>query len=421
MATTSAFGWETPDDTDLVKDGAAAIRTLGSSIDTSMAELKGGTTGQVLSKTSATDMDFTWVTTDDANAIQNAIVDAKGDLIAASAADTPARLAVGANGETLVADSSTSTGLRYQGNFAAGKNKIINGDFANWQRGTSFVTPSIGAYFADRFQLVYYDAKPTSQTFSQQTFTPGTAPVSGYESQYFMRSTITTVGSCTLFDFTQKIEDVRTFAGQTITYSFWAKADSARTVLTYMDQNFGVGGSGTVQTGSTTFNLTTSWARFSATVTLGSMTGKTIGTSSFLALSFRQAAASGSVIDVWGVQVESGSTATAFQTATGTIQGELAACQRYYQFLGGAASNFIVAGYTAVSSSYRQFISFPVQMRIAPTMAVNGTWAVLNTSQPTAAFISNAGFAFTMQATATGQLFSYPDSSDDTITASAEL
>lgn len=62
MATTSAFGWETPDDTDLVKDGAAAIRTLGNSIDTSMSELKGGTTGQYLTKTSNTDMDFTWAT-----------------------------------------------------------------------------------------------------------------------------------------------------------------------------------------------------------------------------------------------------------------------------------------------------------------------------------------------------------------------
>ena len=114
MATTTNFGWETPDDTDLVKDGALAIRTLGSAIDTSMVDLKGGTTGQVLSKTSNTDMDFTWVTTDDANAIQNAIVDAKGDLITATAADTPARLAVGNNGETLVADSSTATGLKWQ-------------------------------------------------------------------------------------------------------------------------------------------------------------------------------------------------------------------------------------------------------------------------------------------------------------------
>jgi hypothetical protein len=111
MANTTNYNWATPDDTDLVKDGAAAIRTLGSSIDTSLVDLLGGTTGQVLSKTSGTDMDFTWVDTDDANAIQNAIVDAKGDLVAASGADTPARLAVGNNGETLVADSSTSTGL----------------------------------------------------------------------------------------------------------------------------------------------------------------------------------------------------------------------------------------------------------------------------------------------------------------------
>jgi hypothetical protein len=61
MATTTNFGWVTPDDTSLVKDGAAAIRTLGQSIDTSMMDLEGGTTGQVLSKTSNTDMDFTWI------------------------------------------------------------------------------------------------------------------------------------------------------------------------------------------------------------------------------------------------------------------------------------------------------------------------------------------------------------------------
>jgi hypothetical protein len=64
MANTTYFGWETPDDTDLVKDGAAAIRTLGQAIDTSMQDLEGGTTGQISSKNSNTDMDFVWITND---------------------------------------------------------------------------------------------------------------------------------------------------------------------------------------------------------------------------------------------------------------------------------------------------------------------------------------------------------------------
>ena len=113
MATTTNFGWETPDDTDLVKDGAAAIRTALGGVDTSFVDLKGGTTGQVLSKASNTDLDFSWVAQDDSNAIQNAIVDAKGDLISATANDTPARLAVGANGTILTADSAESTGLKW--------------------------------------------------------------------------------------------------------------------------------------------------------------------------------------------------------------------------------------------------------------------------------------------------------------------
>lgn len=62
MATTTNFGWETPDDTDLVKDGAAAIRTALGGVDTSFVDLKGGTTGQILSKASNTDLDYTWST-----------------------------------------------------------------------------------------------------------------------------------------------------------------------------------------------------------------------------------------------------------------------------------------------------------------------------------------------------------------------
>jgi hypothetical protein len=122
MATTTTnFGWDIPQSTDLVKDGATAIAALGQDIDTALVDLKGGTTGQVLAKASGTDLDFSWVAQDDSNAIQNAIVDAKGDLISATAADTPARLAVGTNGQVLTADSTTATGLKWA---AAGGGKV---------------------------------------------------------------------------------------------------------------------------------------------------------------------------------------------------------------------------------------------------------------------------------------------------------
>lgn len=101
MATTTNFGWETPDDTDLVKDGAAAIRTALGGVDTSFVDLKGGTTGQVLSKASNSDLDFSWVAQDDSNAIQNALLTTTGDTIYASGASTPARLGIGSTGQVL--------------------------------------------------------------------------------------------------------------------------------------------------------------------------------------------------------------------------------------------------------------------------------------------------------------------------------
>lgn len=135
MANTTNFGWETPDDTDLVKDGASAIRTLGQAIDTSMADLEGGTTGQILSKASNTDMDFAWVDNQvgDITAvtagtgisgggssgdvtITNSMataIDAKGDLIVGTGADAFSRLAVGTNGQALIADSTAATGVKW--------------------------------------------------------------------------------------------------------------------------------------------------------------------------------------------------------------------------------------------------------------------------------------------------------------------
>lgn len=146
MATTTTnFGWDIPQSTDLVKDGATAIAALGQDIDTALIDLKGGTTGQVLAKASGTDLDFSWVAQDDSNAIQNAIVDAKGDIIAATAADTPARLAVGANDTVLTADSSTATGLKWAAVSGGGMTLLASGTLS----GTAVDLTSISQSYTD--------------------------------------------------------------------------------------------------------------------------------------------------------------------------------------------------------------------------------------------------------------------------------
>jgi hypothetical protein len=129
MANTTNFGWETPDDTDLVKDGAAAIRTLGQAIDTSLQDLEGGTTNQVLAKNSNTDMDFKWVA--DASGIPATIFDAKGDLIVASGADTAARLAVGGtNGHVLTVASGATNGIEWAAPAGGGKVlQVVQGEY----------------------------------------------------------------------------------------------------------------------------------------------------------------------------------------------------------------------------------------------------------------------------------------------------
>jgi len=105
---TTNFGWQMPQNTDLVKDLPADFEVFGQAVDTSLMDLKGGTTGQVLSKASNTDMDFTWVAQDDSNAIQNALLTTTGDTIYASAASTPARLALGTAGQVLTVNSGAT-------------------------------------------------------------------------------------------------------------------------------------------------------------------------------------------------------------------------------------------------------------------------------------------------------------------------
>jgi hypothetical protein len=289
---------------------------------------------------------------------------------------------VGNDGETLVADSSTSTGLRYTSNFAAGKNKIINGDCNINQRNFSSGTAT-GQYILDRFQD---DGTGGTITTSIQQFTPGTAPVAGYEAKQFMRTITATQSAAGHYDsLTQAIEDVRTLAGQTVTVSFWAKAASGTpNIGISLSQNFGSGGSASIISSAAVQTITTSWARYSFTLNLPSISGKTIGTSSFVKLyifvsvgstiqSFGYPAVGlqNNTFDVWGVQVEAGSVATAFQTATGTLQGELAACQRYFQVISGDAE--VMGSYYTTTNAVLSY-KCPVEMRVAPTPTYNTTY-----------------------------------------------
>ena len=252
--------------------------------------------------------------------------------------------------------------------FAAGKNKIINGDFGVWQRGTSFTPAAGNVYTADRF-FASRDGSGATITISQKTFTPGTAPVAGYEGTYFLRFAQTVAGTGGTYNLlVQNIEDVRTFAGQTITISFWAKAAASHIMGVSTTQYFGVGGSSSVYSAAQNNTLTTSWQRFTYTLTLPSISGKTIGTSSALGINFDLTPNTTKTVDIWGVQVEAASTASPFQTATGTKQGELAACQRYYVRLNMStgAPTFGSALGASTASAYANAV-IPVPLRVPPT------------------------------------------------------
>ena len=248
--------------------------------------------------------------------------------------------------------------------FLANRNRIINGNFDVWQRGTSFAGVTATGYQADRWEV--QPAAGCTMTIDRQAFTAGQTDVP-YEPSYFLRADITTAGSANA-EISQKIEDVRTFAGQTIIASFYAKSTAGtQTLNCRFHQDFGSGGSTRVTTGISAKVLSSSWQKFTFTLALGSLTGKTIGTSSYLAFNFYwDNSSTSNDVDLAQVQVEAGSVATPFEYKS--ISQELEACQRYCEKLHGEVTNSLVSMQLCYDTTGTQGVLYYSKKRAGPTI-----------------------------------------------------
>jgi hypothetical protein len=278
-----------------------------------------------------------------------------------SGAVIEAKIASGAVTETKIANGAVTVAKLASGfaptvssindgPLAGLRNRIINGNFDVWQRGTSFTGNEYGA---DRW---VHARLGTTHTATRQAFTLGQTAVPN-EPTYFCRTVVSSVtGSANYSILLQRIEDVRSFAGQQVTLSFWAKADAIKNISTELTQVFGSGGSpsATVEAiGVSKVSIGTSWQKVTVTATLPSISGKTLGTnndhflnvgiwfdggSSFDARNGNLGHQSGT-FDIAQVQIEPGSAATPFERRP--IGLELELCRRYFKTVtlnGGAFS-----------------------------------------------------------------------------------
>jgi hypothetical protein len=321
--------------------------------------------------------------------IPNTLADAKGDLFVATADNTIDKLSVGNSGEQLVADLSTSTGLRYQA--PKTQNAVYNSGFDIAQRGTSFTGLSGADYTLDRW-VVWAQTGGQSNYASQQSV--GNLSVSPNQAiRYCVRSgrtaATTNTGTRSVFQTLETADSVR-FAGQTVTLSFYARAGANYSaLLNLLDVNI-VYGTGTDQiyysfTGftnvvATNVTLSTSWQRFS-------VTGSVATTATEMAVRFGSTpvgtAGAADYFEITGVQLEVGSVATPYNRQNGTIQGELAACRYYYERILANASGY---GYSGVGHYYTTTNCYTVQ-----NWQQKRTYPTVTFSSQTAFTVNSAG------------------------------
>jgi hypothetical protein len=262
------------------------------------------------------------------------------------------------------------------------KNAIINGNFDFWQRRTSqtlSTTSDVSYYVADRW-LNYFNGTGGVRTISRQTFTNGQTQVPGNPAYFFRFSQSTAPTGCTFNAITQRIESVRTFAGQQVTFSFWAKAGSAVTLPEVsIGQDFGTGGSPSPQTFAifSNISISTTWTKYTFTATLPSISGKTLGTDGnhHISVNWFCPTSSTFTLDIAQVQLERGPIATDFEQRP--IGTELALCQRYYYAVPGTNKGVCLGtfGYrplaTGATGNYGRNFYFPVTMRAAPLVTIS--------------------------------------------------
>ena len=286
------------------------------------------------------------------------------------------------------------------GPLAGFRNAAINGNFDIWQRGTSFTASDYGA---DRW---IHGRVGTTHSVTRESFTLGQTAVPG-EPEFFCRTVVTSVaGAGNYAALFQRIENVRTFAGQQVTVSFWAKADATKNISVEVSQDFGAGGSPSAivnSIGVTKVSIGTSWQKVTVTATIPSISGKTLGTdgnsnivsgiwfdagSNFNARTATLGQQSGT-FDIAQVQIEPGPVATPFERRP--VGVELSLCQRYFY---KTDKGFSLQGNTggAGANTYSN-ITHPVTMRASPTASATFTGGVNNQSQSATA----SPQAFTIQ------------------------